>query len=121
MDDMLPAIGQGALALEARANDAVTAARVASLNDPAGALTVAAERALLAGLGGSCRTPLGGHAAIAGGRLTLRGLVGRPDGSEILRDQVEGAADEASATALGTELAQRLRARGADKILAECG
>jgi hydroxymethylbilane synthase len=121
IDAMVPAIGQGALALEARADDAVTAGRVASLNDPAGALTVAAERALLAGLGGSCRTPIGGHASLAGARLTLLGLVGRPDGKEILRDQVEGPADHATALALGAALALKLRARGADKILAECG
>jgi hydroxymethylbilane synthase len=116
---MLPAIGQGALALEARGNDQRVRALVRPLSDAAGEITVAAERALLAGLGGSCRTPLGGHATLAGDRLTVRGLVGRPDGSEILREVMEGSAAEAAD--LGTELARRLRARGADRILAELG
>jgi hydroxymethylbilane synthase len=82
-------------------------------------VTVAAERALLAGLGGSCRTPLAGHAEQHGDRLIVRGLVGRPDGSEIVRDSVEGEA--AQAAALGAELARRLLARGADRILAALG
>jgi len=116
---MLPAIGQGALALEARASDERVRALVHPLSDRAGEITVLAERALLAGLGGSCRTPLGGQATLEGERLTVRGLVGRPDGSEILREVVEGPAAEAEA--LGTELARRLRDRGADKILAELG
>jgi hydroxymethylbilane synthase len=116
---MLPAIGQGALALEARARDQRVRALVRPLSDAAAEITVAAERALLAGLGGSCRTPLGGHATLAGDRLTVRGLVGRPDGSEMLREVIEGSAAEAAD--LGTELARRLRARGADRILAELG
>ena len=64
---------------------------------------MAAERALLAGLGGSCRTPLGGQAVITGDRMRVTGLVGRPDGSEILREEVEGSATDA--IALGSELA----------------
>jgi hydroxymethylbilane synthase len=114
---MLPAIGQGALALEARADDATTARHVRDLGDLQATLTVSAERALLAGLGGSCRTPIGGHATIADGQMTVRGLVGRPDGSEILRDEVTGLA--ADAAILGAELARRLRVLGAEKILAE--
>jgi hydroxymethylbilane synthase len=116
---MLPAIGQGALALEGRAHDAPVRELTLPLSDREAELTVAAERALLAGLGGSCRTPLGGQAVITGDRMTVRGLVGRPDASEILREEVEGAA--ADAVALGAELAARLRARGADRILAELG
>jgi hydroxymethylbilane synthase len=116
---MLPAIGQGALALEGRAHDERVRALTLPLSDPGSELTVAAERALLAGLGGSCRTPLGGQAVITGDRMRVTGLVGRPDGSEILLEAVEGSATEA--IALGSELAHRLRARGADKILAELG
>ena len=116
---MLPAIGQGALALEGRAHDQRVRALTLPLSDHQAELTVAAERALLAGLGGSCRTPLGGQAVITGDRMQVTGLVGRPDGSEILREMVEGA--PADAVALGSELAARLRARGADKILAELG
>jgi hydroxymethylbilane synthase len=116
---MLPAIGQGALALEGRAHDQRVRALTLPLSDHQAELTVAAERALLAGLGGSCRTPLGGQAVITGDRMRVTGLVGRPDGSEILRETVEGAPGDA--VALGSELAARLRARGADKILAELG
>jgi hydroxymethylbilane synthase len=116
---MLPAIGQGALALEGRAHDQRIRALTLPLSDRQAELTVAAERALLAGLGGSCRTPLGGQAIITGDRLQVTGLVGRPDGSEMLRESVEGPATDA--LALGSDLAARLRARGADKILAELG
>jgi hydroxymethylbilane synthase len=117
---MLPAIGQGALALEARTEDQWVGTLARALSDPEAEATVAAERALLAGLGGSCHTPLAGHATFtAPDRLVVRALVGRPDASEILREQVEGAA--ADAVALGKDLAQRLMARGAGKILAELG
>jgi hydroxymethylbilane synthase len=116
---MLPAIGQGALAIEARKDDARTIALCRGLADPAAEITVAAERALLARLGVGCRTPVAGHATVTkeGTRLTVRGLVGRPDASEMIRETVEGPSAEASA--LGTELAARLLARGADRILAE--
>ena len=116
---MLPAIGQGALALEGRAHDQRIRALTLPLSDRQAELTVAAERALLAGLGGSCRTPLGGQAIITGDRMQVTGLVGRPDGSELLRESVEGPATDA--IALGSDVAARLRARGADKILAELG
>jgi hydroxymethylbilane synthase len=116
---VLPAIGQGALAIEGRAEDARVRRLVAPLGDRQAELTVAAERALLRGLGGSCRTPLGGHAVIEGQRMLVTGMVGRPDGSEILREEVSGEATLAEA--LGTELARRLKARGAEKILAELG
>jgi hydroxymethylbilane synthase len=114
---MLPAIGQGALALEARADDARVVALCRALSDPAAEVTTAAERALLAGLGVGCRTPVAGHATLAGGRLTVAGLVGRPDASEMIRETVTGAPGEAAA--LGAELARRLLARGADRILRE--
>ena len=88
---MLPAIGQGALALEARADDARVGRSAAPLSDPAAEVTVAAERALLAGLGVGCRTPVAGHATLAGDRLTLPGLVGRPDASEMIHETLDGA------------------------------
>ena len=119
IEDMLPAIGQGALAIETRADDPRMAALCAKLVDREAMVTVAAERALLAGLGAGCRTPLGGHATLQGDTLVLRGLVGRPDASEILRDEVRGSAS--SAAALGQELAERLLARGAERILSELG
>ena len=114
---MLPAIGQGALALEARAADGRVVALCRPLADPAAEATVAAERALLAGLGVGCRTPVAGHATLAGARLTLVGLVGRPDASEMIRETVSGA--PAEAREIGAELARRLIARGAGKILRE--
>jgi hydroxymethylbilane synthase len=117
VDQMLPAIGQGALAIEARADDARVVALARALSDPGAEATVAAERGLLAGLGVGCRTPVAGHAVLRDGRVFLRGLVGRPDASEMIRDQMEGAPSDA--VSLGAELARRLLSRGADKILRE--
>jgi len=121
---MLPAIGQGALALEARVEEGAAGGGRArslcrALADAEAEITVAAERALLGALGVGCRTPVAGHATLAEGRLVLRGLVGRPDASEMLFERVEGA--PAAAAELGRELAARLVARGADRILAELG
>jgi len=117
--DMLPAIGQGALAIETRADDPAVRALCRRLADPAAEATVAAERALLLGLGAGCRTPVAGHGTIEGGMLRLRGLVGRPDASEILRDEESGPVDDAAA--IGGRLATRLIARGAGRILEELG
>jgi hydroxymethylbilane synthase len=117
VDQMLPAIGQGALALEARGDDTRVVALARVLADPTAEVTVAAERALLAGLGVGCRTPVAGHAVMRGGRVVLRGLVGRPDASEMIREEASGAAVEAAA--LGADVARRLLSRGADRILRE--
>ena len=117
VDQMLPAIGQGALALEARAADARVVSLARALADPAAEVTVAAERALLAALGVGCRTPVAGHAVLRDGRVVLRGLVGRPDASEMLREEVSGA--PADAAAVGAEVARLLLSRGADRILRE--
>ena len=116
---MLPAIGQGALALEGRADDARIRALTAPLADAAARTTTRAERALLAALGGSCRTPIGGHARLEQGRLFVEGLVGRPDASVILREKLEGSPENAEA--LGAEVGQRLLAQGARQILDELG
>lgn len=118
-DVMLPAIGQGALAIETRAGDEAVRGLCRRLADPAAEATVAAERALLKGLGAGCRTPVAGHATIDGQTLRLKGLVGRPDASEILRDEESGPWH--AAEALGARLAARLIARGAGRILAELG
>ncbi|MBC8133348.1 MAG: hydroxymethylbilane synthase [Deltaproteobacteria bacterium] len=118
-DDMLPAIGQGALAIEARVDDARVLGFCRTLSDPDSELTIAAERALLAGLGAGCRTPVGGYAVVHADTVVLRGLVGRPDASLILRDEVRGPRHDAAA--LGATLARRLLAQGADAILAELG
>jgi hydroxymethylbilane synthase len=118
-DDMLPAIGQGALAIETRSDDARVMSLCLGLADRDAELTVAAERALLAGLGAGCQTPVAGHAVVQGDVLMLRGLVGRPDASEILRESSIGPATPEGAVALGAAVAMQLLARGADRILAE--
>ncbi len=113
--ESLPAIGQGALAIETRADDEAVRTRVARLEDRATAIATAAERGFLGRLDGSCRTPMAAHARLAGDRLSIEGLVGRTDGSEILRYALDGPASEAER--LGVALAERLLARGADAIL----
>ncbi len=118
VEESLPAIGQGALAIESRADDAATRARLARLHHAPTARATAAERAFLGRLDGSCRTPMAAHATLDGDRLRLGGLVGRTDGSEILRDAIEG--DVAEAERLGVQLAERLLQRGADAILRAC-
>jgi hydroxymethylbilane synthase len=118
-DQMLPAIGQGALALETRNDDQRIWRLCRTLADTAAEATIAAERALLAGLEAGCRTPVAGHAVLEGERIVLRALVGRPDGSEVLRETGEGAVSDAAK--LGAEVARRLLARGADRILSELG
>ncbi len=107
---MLPAVGQGALAIECRSGDGELRQLLAPLNDPASAACVAAERAMLAALDGSCRTPIAGLATIAGDRLTLDALLLTPDGNAERRGRSQGAIGEA--VALGRELGERLR-RGA--------
>jgi len=104
---MLPAVGQGALAIECRAGDAPVRQLLAPLHDPASAACVAAERAMLAALDGSCRTPIAGLATIDGDRLTLDALLLAPDGSAELRDRIAGATGDA--VRLGGELGARLR------------
>ena len=110
VDDMLPAVGQGALAIEIRADDAELRELLLALNDAASAACVTAERAMLAALDGSCRTPIAGLATLAGDGLRLRALLLAADGSAERR--AEGSALVADATALGKEIGGRLR-RGA--------
>jgi len=104
---MLPAVGQGALAIECRAAGEALKRRLLPLNDRGTAACVAAERAMLAALDGSCRTPIAGLATIAEGRLGLDALLLAPDGSAERRGHAAGAAADASA--LGSELGERLR------------
>jgi hydroxymethylbilane synthase len=109
-DDMLPAVGQGALAVECRAGEEELQGLLAPLNDAVSAACVAAERAMLAALDGSCRTPIGGLATIRGERLILDGLLLSEDGSAERRGRGEGAVG--GAVEIGSELGLRLR-RGA--------
>jgi hydroxymethylbilane synthase len=106
---MLPAVGQGALAVECRAMDEAVRALLEPLNDPISAACVAAERAMLAALDGSCRTPIAGLAEIDGDRLTIEGLLLNPDGSNEIRGHRGGRGGDA--VPIGTELGRELRDR----------
>lgn len=116
-DVLLPAVGQGALAVEIRADDEETAALVRRLDHPDTRDAVRAERALLARLEGGCQIPVAAHAEVAGERLRLRARVGRLDGSELLEARIEG--PRAEAESIGIRAAEDLLARGAGRILAE--
>ncbi len=113
--EFLPAIGQGALGLEFRSNDADTRRLVAPLHHADTATAVEAERAFLKTLEGGCQVPIGGHATVADDRVTLRGLVASPDGSESF--EAEGSAPRAEAAALGERIAKELLDAGAQRIL----
>ena len=113
----VPAVAQGVLGLETRADDARTADLIRrALHDPAEERRVVAERAFLARMGGSCQTPLAAHAIDHAGGLRVLGLCGMPDGSKILRAEVTGPASDAET--LGNQLGDALLAQGADRILA---
>ncbi|OZB04334.1 MAG: hydroxymethylbilane synthase [Idiomarina sp. 34-48-12] len=111
----LPANGQGVLGIECRSDDDATKALLAPLTCADTRSCVLAERAMNRRLQGGCQVPIGAYAELHGDQLHLRGLVGRPDGSEIIEGEIKGHRDHAEA--LGTELAEYLLARGAGKIL----
>ena len=112
---MLPAIGQGIIGIETRLDDARVRELLSPLHDGDTAVRLAAERSLNATLAGGCQAPVAGHAVLDGDLLRLRGLVGWPDGSDIVRGEISGAAAEAES--LGRTLAEDLLARGAHPIL----
>ncbi|HKF20256.1 MAG TPA: hydroxymethylbilane synthase [Candidatus Angelobacter sp.] len=112
---MCPAVGQGALAIEIRRNDSATRAILGFLDDADARLAIDCERTLLGSLGGGCQVPIGAHAEKSGDGLHLNAMVGRPDGSLILREQASGRDPES----LGRKTAQALLKRGADRILSE--
>jgi hydroxymethylbilane synthase len=116
VEQSLPAAGQGALAIEYRAERGDIAASLAALNHRATELAVRAERAVSRALGGSCQLPLAAHARVSGSTLELRGLVANPDGKTVVRAEVSG--PSGSPEELGMRLAGELRAQGADRILA---
>ncbi|HET6448590.1 MAG TPA: hydroxymethylbilane synthase [Conexibacter sp.] len=120
LDALVPAPGQGTLVLEIRAGDDATRATLAAIDDPHVGACLEAERALARALGASCNTPLGAHAALADdGALTLRAFLGLPDGSAWLRDELTDSLGASPAT-LGADVAARMRAAGADELLAAC-
>ncbi len=116
-DEFLPAVGQGALALECREDDIATRDLLARLVDQVTATEVAAERSFLLAIGGDCNTPLAAHATVSGDRVTLRAMVTDHDGRRWLEDAAQ--APCADAEALGRTLAERLLAAGAGEILRE--
>jgi hydroxymethylbilane synthase len=115
IEEFLPAVGQGALGLECRVDDAATCALLAAIDDAPSAIALAAERAFLRGIGGDCNTPLAAHAVVHDGRVALRVLVSDVDGRRVVEDRDVAAV--ADAPALGSRLAQRLLAAGAGDLL----
>jgi len=114
-EEFLPAVGQGALALECREDDAAVRALLVAIEDPVAATAVAAERSFLVAVGGDCNTPLAAHATVAGDRLVLRALVSDVEGRRWLEDTAEGPARDA--VSLGRSLGARMLAAGAADIL----
>jgi len=111
----LPAVGQGALGIECRGNDPDIAEWIKPLHHATTAYCVEAERAMSRMLGGSCQVPLGGFAEIHDDVLTLRGFVATPDGSRMIADRLHGKPE--SCEQVGRQLAQNLKAHGAEEIL----
>lgn len=109
-DEILPAVGQGAVCIEARADDTRTRGWLAAIDHATTSVCVSAEHAMLAVLDGSCRTPIGGHAVLTGDTLHLRGLIARPDGSEVIFTERRGSA--ADARAMGRDAGQELKRKG---------
>jgi len=114
-EQMCPAAGQGALALQVRSDDGASGDAAASVNDLKAMRELTAERTVVALLQATCNTPLGVHAQVDGGRLEIDAFVGLPDGSEWLRDRLDGSAEEPALA--GAELTQRLLAAGARELL----
>ncbi len=116
-EQSLPANGQGAVGIECRLDDHELHALLAPLEHPETRIRVLTERAMNRALQGGCQVPIGAYALVQGEEVWLRGLVGSPDGSRVIRDEIRGPL--ANGEALGHTLAQRLLADGADVILAE--
>lgn len=115
VDRMVPAAGQGALALQVRSDDEATSDAAAATNDLKAMRELTAERTVVALLEATCASPLGAHARVAGERIEIVAFVGLPDGSAWLRDRIEGDAEQPALA--GAELAQRLLGAGAREIL----
>jgi hydroxymethylbilane synthase len=117
IEEFVPAVGQGAIAIESRADDAAAAALLAGVNDGDTATALAAERAFLAALDGSCRTPIGGYARVTGGSVRFHGIVIKPDGSEAYEVFREGRREEAAL--LGAEAGRELKGRAGAGFFAQ--
>ena len=114
-NEILPAVGQGAIAIEIRADDAVAVEAVSKLNHRETELACRAERAFLRSLGGGCQYPIAAHAVVEGELLKLEGLVARPTGEEILRSHNSGSSNQPEE--IGAQLAEQLLERGAGDLL----
>lgn len=114
IDEMLPAVGQGALAIETRADDAEAREAVRVIEDAAARTAVEAERSYLRRLGGGCRLPVAAYGSIEGGALRLRGMIAGDD-ARVFRSEVRGAASDPAA--LGVRLADELLAQGAARFV----
>ena len=114
-DAMLPAVGQGALAIEHRQGDQVVGDALAPLDHRETRLAIAAERAFLATLEGGCQVPIGGHAVVDGPRVRMAGFLARPDGGDAMRSDAEGSADDAAA--IGRRLGDAMVSAGGLAIL----
>ena len=115
VDESLPAGGQGAVGIECRTDDTELHELLACLNHPQTAIRVTAERALNRHLNGGCQVPIACYAVLEGDQLWLRGLVGQPDGTLLLRAEARAPAEQAQA--LGVQVAEALLAQGAEQIL----
>ena len=114
-EECLPAIGQGAVGIEVRSDDKAVKELLAPLAHSDTTRRIAAERAMNETLSGGCQVPIAGYAELSNGQIYMRGLVGEPDGSRILRSEISGSVDDA--VSLGKRLAEDLLAQGADDIL----
>ncbi|VAW68474.1 Porphobilinogen deaminase [hydrothermal vent metagenome] len=118
-EQSLPSVGQGAVGIECREGDDLIESLIAPLNHTETHIRLSAERAMNKRLNGGCQVPIAGYSVLEGNELYLRGLVGRPDGSEVVRGEVRGPAEQAES--LGEALAEQLLSDGADIILREMG
>jgi hydroxymethylbilane synthase len=116
---MLPAVGQGALGIEARSNDAVVDTLLAPLRDTETTYRLNCERAMNNRLNGGCQIPVAGYSEVNAGQITLRAFLGYPDGSQVFKSEHSAVLD--AAEALGTQVAEDLIAQGGDKVLDSLG
>ena len=116
VDEFLPAVGQGAVTIEARIDDARTRELLAKIDHADTSVALACERAFLGVLDGSCRTPIAGHATLQGDTLNFRGMILRPDGSEAFETSRSGS--RADAVALGADAGAELKARAPSDFFA---
>jgi hydroxymethylbilane synthase len=114
-DQMLPAIGQGSLGIELRKDDRYLLEMLHFLHDPQTAVTISAERAFLLRLEGGCQVPIGAHALLSGGMVSLTGLIAGVDGQQIIKETITGPVEQAGT--LGTTLAETLLAKGGKALL----